>query len=389
MDHLMRLRALQDETKGFMALIPLSFHPEGTRIPVQHPSGFDDLRNLAVSRLVLDNFDHIKAYWTQTGLKLAQLGLSFGADDIDGTVVEETITHMAGAKSPKGVTEQSLRDLILAAGRIPVRRDTLHRDLERAAWRINQRICRTRSSTPASAAPPVKDLPHRGDRRAQGHQRSCPLHRLQACSSVCRPTPSSPPQRLSPQRKLELPAVIFGRCTAANTASTSAHDACPSRASHRPRRLGSARSTPVVGCGSASRSRQGRHRRLRQGRKTSTIRSEAQPPATPRQDARLWGGIRIRPLRSARWAGASARRRRHVRRARALGEDQPSRCNDRLALRCMLAEGTAAGSSSTPASAAPPSGEETEIYAVEPRPGWTRRRSRHPHPPSLRPRGGS
>ena len=132
-DHLMRLRALQDETKGFMALIPLSFHPEGTRIPVRLPSGMDDLKNLAVSRLVLDNVDHIKAYWTQTGLKLAQLALSFGADDIDGTVVEETITHMAGAKSPRGVTEASLRDLIRAAGRVPVRRDTLHRDLERAA----------------------------------------------------------------------------------------------------------------------------------------------------------------------------------------------------------------------------------------------------------------
>ena len=132
-DHLMRLRALQDETGGFLAFIPLSFHPEGTRIPVQQASGMEDLRNIALARLLLDNVDHIKAYWTQTGLRLAQLALHFGADDIDGTVVEETITHMAGGRSPRGVAEQPLRDLIRASGRLPVRRDTLHRDLERAA----------------------------------------------------------------------------------------------------------------------------------------------------------------------------------------------------------------------------------------------------------------
>lgn len=132
-DHMLRLRALQDETKGFMAFIPLSFHPEGTRIKVRQSSGMDDLKVMAVARLVLDNIDHMKAYWTQTGLRLAQLALHFGADDIDGTVVEETITHMAGGKAPRGVAEAQLRDLILAAGRTPVRRDTLHQDLERAA----------------------------------------------------------------------------------------------------------------------------------------------------------------------------------------------------------------------------------------------------------------
>ena len=132
-DHLLRLRALQDETKGFVAFIPLNYHPDGARIAVRQASGMEDLRNLAVARLLLDNVDHIKAYWTQTGLKVAQLALHFGADDIDGTVIEETITHMAGAKTPRGVGEEGLRDLIRAAGRIPVRRDTLHRDLEAAA----------------------------------------------------------------------------------------------------------------------------------------------------------------------------------------------------------------------------------------------------------------
>jgi aminodeoxyfutalosine synthase len=132
-DHLLRLRKLQDETGGFMAFIPLSFHPEGTRIQVRQASGMEDLRTIAVSRLVLDNVDHIKAYWTQTGLKVAQLALHFGADDIDGTVVEETITHMAGGKAPRGVGEKALRDLIRSAGRVPVRRDTLHRDMEQAA----------------------------------------------------------------------------------------------------------------------------------------------------------------------------------------------------------------------------------------------------------------
>ncbi len=132
-DHLMRLRGLQDETGGFLAFIPLSFHPDGTRIAVKQASGMEDLRTIAVSRLVLDNIDHIKAYWTQTGLKVAQLALHFGADDVDGTVVEETITHMAGGKAPRGVGERALRDLIRSAGRVPVRRDTLHRDVEEAA----------------------------------------------------------------------------------------------------------------------------------------------------------------------------------------------------------------------------------------------------------------
>ncbi len=133
-DHLMRLRAHQDETKGFLAFIPLSFHPDGTRLfGVHQASGMEDLRTVAVARLVLDNFAHVKAYWTQTGLRLAQLALHFGADDIDGTVVEETITHMAGGQAPRGVAEERLRDIIKSAGRLPVRRDTLHRDLEQAA----------------------------------------------------------------------------------------------------------------------------------------------------------------------------------------------------------------------------------------------------------------
>ena len=132
-DHALRIRALQDETGGFTAFIPLAFQVDNNRMSgLPKPTAQTDLKVHAVSRLLLDNIDHLKAYWVMTGLKMAQLLLSYGADDIDGTIVEERIVHMAGAESPLGVTEDELRSLIREAGRDPVRRDTLYRPLEPA-----------------------------------------------------------------------------------------------------------------------------------------------------------------------------------------------------------------------------------------------------------------
>jgi aminodeoxyfutalosine synthase len=141
-DHLLRLRALQDESisgkKGrFQAFIPLAFHPDGNGMKqLPGPTGVDDLRTLAVSRLVLDNFDHIKAYWVSSTPKVAQIGLSFGADDVDGTIVSETIYAAAGKRAPEGLSVDDLVRLIREAGRIPVERDTLYhvvREFPRAA----------------------------------------------------------------------------------------------------------------------------------------------------------------------------------------------------------------------------------------------------------------
>ena len=126
-DHLMRLRALQDETNGMQAFIPLAFHPDGNGMKnLPAPTAVDDLRTVAVSRLVLDNVPHIKAYWVSMTPKIAQLGLRFGADDIDGTIVHETIYHAAGSRSPQGLSYSELVRLIREAGRIPVERDTLY-----------------------------------------------------------------------------------------------------------------------------------------------------------------------------------------------------------------------------------------------------------------------
>jgi aminodeoxyfutalosine synthase len=131
-DHLLKLRALQDDTRGLQTFIPLAFHPANT--PLQHLStttGFDDIRNIAVSRLVLDNVPHIKAYWQMMTPKIAQIALRFGADDIDGTVVEEKIYHDAGATTPQGMTRKQLIRLITEAGREPFERDTLYRPVVR------------------------------------------------------------------------------------------------------------------------------------------------------------------------------------------------------------------------------------------------------------------
>ncbi len=126
-DHLRQLRELQDETHGFTALIPLAYQPENNDIPVKTPpTGFDSLRTIAVSRIYLDNFDHITAYWIGLGLKLAQVALSYGADDIHGTIIEEHIFHMAGATSPQLQTEANMIKAIREAGRTPVQRNTFY-----------------------------------------------------------------------------------------------------------------------------------------------------------------------------------------------------------------------------------------------------------------------
>lgn len=132
-DHLCQLRDLQDETGGFQTFIPLAFHPENTELDgIQKPSGQADLRTIAVSRLMLDNFDHIKAYWIMLGEQTAQIAQGFGADDIDGTVVHELIYHDAGAETPEGLTVTQLHRLIEEAGRVPVERDTLYRRVVRS-----------------------------------------------------------------------------------------------------------------------------------------------------------------------------------------------------------------------------------------------------------------
>jgi aminodeoxyfutalosine synthase len=126
-DHLRQLRALQDETHGFVGFVPLPYQPEDNDIPVEKPpTGFDALRTIAVSRIYLDNFDHITAYWVGMGLKLAQVALSYGADDLHGTIIEEHIFHMAGATSPQLQTEAEMIKAIREAGRTPVQRNTFY-----------------------------------------------------------------------------------------------------------------------------------------------------------------------------------------------------------------------------------------------------------------------
>lgn len=130
--HLMKLRELQDETGGFLAFIPLAFHPKNTEL--SNSSGTTamlDLKVISISRLMLDNFDHIKAYWIMLGIKLSQVSLSFGVDDIDGTVQEEKITHAAGAETPEALSVREIIKLIKEAGREPVERDTLYNPIKR------------------------------------------------------------------------------------------------------------------------------------------------------------------------------------------------------------------------------------------------------------------
>lgn len=128
-DHLLMLRELQDRTGGFQAFIPLAYHPKNTEIRGGYTSALDDLKTIAISRLVLDNFDHIKAYWIMLGEKISQLALEFGADDIDGTIIEEKITHSAGALTAERLTAEQLIHLIRKAGKVPVERDSFYRKI--------------------------------------------------------------------------------------------------------------------------------------------------------------------------------------------------------------------------------------------------------------------
>jgi len=145
-DHLIRLRELQDETGGFQVFIPLAFHPENTKLAhIKKPSALMDLRTLAVSRLMLDNVRHIKAYWIMLGIETAQAALAYGADDIDGTVRHELIYHDAGATTPEFLSVERIRDLIYEAGREPVERDTVYRRVHRdpddfTQWRAGEAV---------------------------------------------------------------------------------------------------------------------------------------------------------------------------------------------------------------------------------------------------------
>ena len=131
-DHLLRLRAVQDDTHGFQTFIPLAFHPDNTVLEhLPRTTGLTDIKQIAVSRLLLDNFPHIKAYWQMMTPKIAQIALRFGADDIDGTVIEEKIYHDAGATTPQGMRRRDLERLIREAGREPFERDTMYRTVTR------------------------------------------------------------------------------------------------------------------------------------------------------------------------------------------------------------------------------------------------------------------
>jgi aminodeoxyfutalosine synthase len=148
-DHLLRLRALQDETGGFQTFIPLAYHPDnnklGAELKLSRPSMLMDLKIMAISRLMLDNFPHIKAYWVMLTLKTAQLALHFGADDLDGTVVHELIYHDAGSDAPEELSVAEIRRVIQEAGRIPIERDTLYREVVRDElnWRLGRKIAVT------------------------------------------------------------------------------------------------------------------------------------------------------------------------------------------------------------------------------------------------------
>jgi len=143
-DHMLQLRNLQDKTHGFQTFIPLAFHPANTElgklVPHRETTGFTDLKNVAISRLVLDNFPHIKAYWIMMTPRVAQVALRFGADDIDGTVVEEKIYHDAGATTPQAMTRQQLIRLIRETGLEPFERDTLYRPVTRSETSVTVRV---------------------------------------------------------------------------------------------------------------------------------------------------------------------------------------------------------------------------------------------------------
>ena len=150
-DHLIRLRELQDEANaaghdGFQTYIPLSYHPENNKLGIEReikkPSGLMDLRQMAIGRLLLDNIDHMKAYWIMLGIETAQIALSYGADDIDGTVRHELIYHDAGATTPEVMSVDDIERIIRESGREPIERDTLYRRVERTdeSWSVGEKI---------------------------------------------------------------------------------------------------------------------------------------------------------------------------------------------------------------------------------------------------------
>jgi aminodeoxyfutalosine synthase len=148
-DHLDRLRLLQDETDGLQTYIPLSFHPENTEwshLPA--PTALDELRELAVGRLLLDNVPHVKAYWIMLTIPVAQLALAWGADDVDGTVVEEKIYHDAGATTPQRVARAELVQWIRDAGRVPVERDTIYN----VVWSADEALAPVGQAAPVAGA---------------------------------------------------------------------------------------------------------------------------------------------------------------------------------------------------------------------------------------------
>ncbi len=155
-DHLRQLRELQDETRGFVGFVPLPYQPENNGIPVDTPpTGYDALRTIAVSRIYLDNFDHITAYWVGMGLKLAQVALNYGADDLHGTIIEEHIFHMAGAKSPQLQTEADMVKAIRETGRTPVKRNTFYEPIKVLA--DGHRPTTTEAEPPAGKSKVLED----------------------------------------------------------------------------------------------------------------------------------------------------------------------------------------------------------------------------------------
>ncbi len=155
-DHLRQLRALQDETKGFVGFVPLPYMPENNNIPVKTPpTGFDALRTIAVSRIYLDNFDHITAYWVGMGMKLAQVALSYGADDLHGTIIEEHIFHMAGATSPQLQTKADMIKAIREVGRTPVQRNTFYEPIKVLA--DSSQLSATEAEPPAEKSKLLED----------------------------------------------------------------------------------------------------------------------------------------------------------------------------------------------------------------------------------------
>ena len=135
-DHLRRLRELQDETGGFTGFVPFAFEPHGARLSLRgipHATAHEELRNLAVSRIYLDNIEHITGYWISLGLPVAQISLNFGVDDLHGTIAEEKIFHMAGALTPRQQTAANLEKAISEAGRTPMQRDSFYRRIRGAA----------------------------------------------------------------------------------------------------------------------------------------------------------------------------------------------------------------------------------------------------------------